>query len=75
MVTHTTTTSSSTTTTTTTVAPSMRGITSSRKRGVGDGIEEEGEGPMDLQEVETSRRRCKTRSESSGTSYLEGTRK
>lgn len=63
-----------TTTTTTTVAPSMGGMTSSRKRGVGDGREEEGEGPMDLQQVETSRRRCKTRSES-GTSYLEGTRK
>ncbi len=79
VATHTaTTTSTTTTTTTTTVAPSMGGMTSSRKRGVGDGREEEGEGPMDLQEVEreTSRRRCKTRSESSGTtSYLEGTRK
>lgn len=76
--------------TTTMHAPSMgRMTTNSRKRGVGDG--RAGEGPMDLQEVETAadpnRRRCKKRSEDGtrsnggaggtggGTVYLEGARK
>ena len=74
--------------TTTMHAPSMGSMPSSRKRGVGDG--RAGEGPMDLQEVETAadpnRRRCKTRSEDGtrcsnnggtggGTEYLKGARK
>ena len=75
--------------TTTMHAPSMGSMTTnSRKRGVSDG--RAGEGPMDLQEVETAadpnmnRRRCKTRSEDGtrsnggtggGTEYLKGARK